>query len=125
MNATVEAIERFRQLCLDLPETHETGSWGHPNFRAGKRTFAAFEWVRKRPALAFRVGAEDVDALLLRGEPFFAPPYGRGQWIGIWADGAVDWALAAELVERSFRRVALKRMLAALDGAAHGGNACA
>jgi predicted DNA-binding protein (MmcQ/YjbR family) len=109
------ALTRFRKICLSLPETAETGSWGHPNFRAGKRTFAAFEWIKARPSLAFNLGSEESTRLLLLGEPFFATPYGRGQWVSLWADGSVDWHVVAQLVERSYRRVALKRMIAALE----------
>ena len=108
-------LERFRGLCLGLPETTETGSFGHPNFRAGKRTFAAFEWIQGRPSLAFRLGADEVDQALLQGEPFFATPYGRGLWASLWADRAIDWKLVEKLIERSYRQVASKRMLAGLD----------
>ena len=110
-----KALARFRKLCLALPETTETGSWGHPNFRAGKRTFAAFEWIKDRPSLAFNVGADEVDQLLLHGDRFFSTPYGRGQWVSVWADIRIDWPLAEHLIERSYRRVALKRMIVALD----------
>jgi predicted DNA-binding protein (MmcQ/YjbR family) len=110
-----KALARFRKLCLALPESTEAGSWGHPNFRAGKRTFTAFEWVERRPSLAFNLGPDEVTQLLLQGEPFFATPYGRGQWASLWADGAVDWGLVETLVQRSYRRVALKRMIAALE----------
>jgi len=41
-----EALRRVRKYCLSLPESSEVGSWGHPNFRAGKRTFAAYEWIK-------------------------------------------------------------------------------
>jgi len=110
-----DALARFRETCLALPETAETGSWGHPNFRAGKRTFAAFEWIKKRPSLAFNVGADEVDQLLLQGDPFFATPYGQSRWVSMWLTDAIDWAIVEELVERSYRRVALKRMIAALE----------
>ena len=110
-----DALARFRKLCVALPETAETGSWGHPNFRAGKRTFAAFEWIKKRPSLAFNLGADEGDQLLLQGDRFFATPYGQGRWVSIWVDGPVDWDIVEKLVERSYRRVALKRMIVALD----------
>jgi predicted DNA-binding protein (MmcQ/YjbR family) len=109
-----DILERFRRLCLELPETSETGSWGHPNFRAGKRTFAALEWVHGRPSFAFRLSTDEVDQHLLN-EAFFATPYGRGRWVSLWADGPTDWVLVAELVERSYRQVALQRMLTALE----------
>ena len=109
------ALHRLRQLCLGLPETSETDSWGHPNFRAGKRTFAAFESIKGRPSIAIRVGVDAADSLLLQRRNLFSTPYGRGQWISIWVDDELDWAFLRELVERSYRQVALKRMLAAMD----------
>jgi len=42
-------------------------------------------------------------------------PYGRGQWVSLWADHALDWKAVADLVDRSYRVVALKRMIAARD----------
>jgi len=47
---------------------------------------------------------------------FFTTPYGRDQWVSLWVDGAIEWKAVAELVERSYRVVALKRMIKALDG---------
>jgi predicted DNA-binding protein (MmcQ/YjbR family) len=117
---TDPALRRLRPLCLSLPETSESGSWGHPNFRAGKRTFAAFEWIGKRPSIAFRLDAVDVD-LLLQRKNFFATPYGRGQWVSLWADGPVSWRLVERLLLRSYRQVALKRMVAALDTSGRNG----
>ena len=109
-------IQRVRKLCLALPESREVGSWGHPNFRAGKRTFVAFERIKGRPSIAFRLNPTDVD-LLLRRKEFFDTPYGQGQWVSVWADGSLQWRLVERLLERSYRAVALKRMIAALDGA--------
>ena len=114
MNKEEQALRRLRKLCLSLPETSEKDSWGHPNFRAGKKTFAAFEWNEGRATIAIHL-ADEAEAFLLQHEGSFAPPYGRGKWIGIWADGKVDWALIQDLVEQAYRTVALKRMIAALD----------
>lgn len=107
-------LPRLRRLCLSLPESSEVASWGHPNFRAGKRTFAAFEWIKGRPSIAFRLNTTDVD-LLLRRKRFFVTPYGRGQWVSVWADGPLGWSLVERLLQRSYRVVALKRMTTALD----------
>ena len=107
-------LHTLRALCLGLPETSETSSWGHPNFKAGTRTFVAFERVQGRASIAFRLEPADVDRLLKR-KIFFTTPYGRGLWVSLWADGAIDWRGVTELVERSYRLVALKRMLRALD----------
>ena len=102
-----------RKECLALPETSEAMSWGHPNFRAGKRTFCAFELIGGRPSIAFKLPADD-PALRPWGDAF-ATPYGRGAWTSIWIDGAVDRQAIAVLAERSYRGVATKRMVRALD----------
>jgi len=110
------ALRRVRVVCLALPETSEAGSWGHPNFRAGKKTFAAFEWITGRPSVAFRLNGVDVD-LLLHRRNFFETPYGRRQWVSVWTDQRVNWRLVERLLLRSYRLVALKRMIASLEKA--------
>lgn len=107
-------MENLRTLCLSLPETSERTSWGHPNFLAGKKTFVTFEHVQGRPSIAFRIDPSDLVRLTL-GKQFFATPYGRGQWISIWADSPFDWSQVRDLVIHSYRLVALKRMIAALE----------
>src|SRR2546426_7143635 len=89
-------FRRLRRLCLALPETQETSSWGHPNFRAGKKTFCAFELLRGRPSIALRL--RPADAKTLAGKRhFFATPYGRGVWISRWVDVPVDSKVMAAL----------------------------
>ena len=105
---------RARRLCLALPESVETASWGHPNFRVGRKTFCTFEIVGGRPSIAFRLAAADVDLALAR-KHFFPTPYGRGMWVSQWVDAAIDWKFIAALLERSYRLVASKRLLALLD----------
>lgn len=115
MSTGEKALDRIRQFCLRLPETSETGSWGHPNFRAGKRTFAVFEWIKGRPSIGVFLGSEEADAFLLQHQEAFVTPYGKGKWVSLWADGKLDWGVVEELVERAYRKVALQRMIAALD----------
>ena len=113
-NAAERTLHRVRALCLALPETRETSSWGHPNFKAGTRTFVAFERVKGRASIAFRLDPAEV-ARLLKRKTFFTTPYGRGLWVSVWADGAIDWKAVSSLVERSYRVVALKRMLREME----------
>ena len=104
--ASEPVLDRLRKLCLSFPNTSEVSSWGHPNFRAGKRTFAAFEHVKGRPSIAVRLNYPDVDLLLHRPQ-FFVTPYGRGRWVGMWVDDApVDWNLVSDLLRRSYQVVA-------------------
>jgi predicted DNA-binding protein (MmcQ/YjbR family) len=108
-----KTLNRLRDLCLSLPETSERGSWGHPNFVAGKKTFVTFEFIDLRPSIAFRTDPLDVREMA-RNRRFFETPYGRGQWVSLWADIELDWRFVNELVKRSYRSVALRRMIAKL-----------
>ena len=110
---------RARRLCLAHPESTETASWGHPNFRVGKKTFCTFEMVSGRPSIAFRLSPADMN-VMLRRKQFFPTPYGRGVWASLWMDAAIDWKLIAALVERSYRLVASKRLLDLVDSGRNG-----
>jgi hypothetical protein len=47
-------------------------------------------------------------------ERFFVPPYvGRNGWIGIRLDDGTDWPELEELITRSWRMTAPKRLAAA------------
>jgi predicted DNA-binding protein (MmcQ/YjbR family) len=105
---------RARRVCLAFPETTETSSWNHPNFRVGRKTFCTFEMVKGRPSIAFRLRPIDAAATLWR-KHFFVTPYGRLLWVSVWVDGTIDWKLIGSLVERSYRTVANKRLLRTLD----------
>ena len=64
--------------------------------------------------MAFRLDDAAIKRLAGRKQ-FFVTPYGRGAWISMWADAPVSWRLVRELVLRSYRLVALQRMIAALE----------
>jgi predicted DNA-binding protein (MmcQ/YjbR family) len=114
MNSPGRLLEQLRALCLALPHANEGSSFGHPVFRAGKKAFAALEIVAGRPSIAFRSDPDDAERQLRRKQ-FFRTPYGRGLWVSMWADTALDWRLVGDLLECAYREVALKRMIAALD----------
>jgi predicted DNA-binding protein (MmcQ/YjbR family) len=111
------AFARVRTLCLDLPETSEVSSWGHPNFKVRRKAFVAFETVKERPSIAFRAAPADVARLLERPQ-FFETPYGRGLWASVWVDRPVAARLLQELTLESYRLVAGKRLSALLDSTA-------
>jgi predicted DNA-binding protein (MmcQ/YjbR family) len=105
---------RVRALCLSLPETTEVSSWGHPNFRAGKRTFLTFEQVDGLDTIAFRLHPFDVDELE-REAGFTRTPYGQGRWVSLRMRPRPEWNTVKSLVLRSYRQVAIRRMLLKLE----------
>ena len=104
---------RTRRQCLSLPGSTEALAWGHPVFKAGGKMFCTFEIMKGRPSIAFRLPAREA-AAALNDVRCFASPYGRGLWVSVWVDGAVDWKQVASFVECSYRTVAPKKLVAAL-----------
>jgi hypothetical protein len=47
------AYERVRKICMTYPEAAEKNSWGHPNFRAGKKTFVTGDASGRREYATF------------------------------------------------------------------------
>jgi predicted DNA-binding protein (MmcQ/YjbR family) len=108
-------LSRLREICLGLPEVRETTKWGHPTFEAGKKMFAVLDRYGGRTCVAFRALPERLPALLDQ-ERFFAAPYAaRHGWACLYADSPLDWREVEGLLRDSYRQVALKRMLVALD----------
>ncbi|SRR5579871_1240112 len=103
---------RLRRLCLALPDTTEVPAWNHPTFRIGKKTFCAFEMIRGRPSVAFRLPKADA-AQFTRRKHFFPTPYGRDVWASRWVDVPVDFRLMATLIRRSYAHTAPRQLSAA------------
>ena len=110
-------LAKLREVCLALPEAVEVEAWGRPTFRAGKKIFAVYTSDDGHAhAVVFKPEPEERPALL--GDARFSvPPYfGASGWLALdLATTPVDWGEVGELVECSYRQVALKRMLTALD----------
>lgn len=96
---------RLRAACLALPGTTETRSWGHPNFHAGRHVYAAFETVRGKPSIAFRLAPEDVTRSLST-PGCFATPRGRGEWVSLDVSGRFSWTRVRQLLVRAHRLAA-------------------
>ena len=88
------------QLCMSLPGTTETSSWGHPNFRVAKRAYATLELHDKRPSVAVRLGDEQVRQLCAEGAGF-STPYGRGVWVSLYVDRRPRWRLIEGLIRQA------------------------
>lgn len=110
-------VDRVRQICVEYPEFAEAPAWGRPTFRAGKKLFAVMGSSMDRPhTLVFKPDPDERPALL-EDVRFFVPPYfGPSGWLSIDLDlETTDWVFVAELIDESYRQVALKRQIAALD----------
>jgi NAD(P)-dependent dehydrogenase (short-subunit alcohol dehydrogenase family) len=101
------------------PSVIETTTFGHPTFQAGKkRTFVVLDDHEQPEMLCLVFKADRAEqAALVDGVRFFASKFGaKHGWTAMRVDARTDWRRAKALVVASYRRVALKRMVVALDG---------
>ncbi|GAB2936156.1 MmcQ/YjbR family DNA-binding protein [Rhodococcus aerolatus] len=102
-----------RRLALALPEAVEKVAWGRPTFRAGAsgKMFAVYE---RGPVLVVKPEPAEREALL--ADPRFTSPayWGASGWVGLTL-AAPDLDEVAELLDASYRQVALKRLVRVLD----------
>lgn len=111
-------LAELREVCLALPESAEVEAWGRPTFRAGKKIFAVFEGNDDHPyAVIFKPDPEERRALV-EDSRFYIPAYfGPGGWLALdFTVAPADWDEVSELMDTSYRQVAIKRMLKELDG---------
>lgn len=113
-----DPLERLRAICLALPEATEGGGVGNPSFRVRDKIFGMRHDLHKGRWSFWCKARPGIQEMLVAAEPdrYFVPPYvGHHGWVGIWLDGEVDWDLVADLVQKSYRMTAPKRLVARLD----------
>jgi predicted DNA-binding protein (MmcQ/YjbR family) len=115
---TPATLSRLRGICLALPEAVEKETWEQPTFRVRDKIFAMVHAADGRMGVWCKAPA-GAQAILVMAAPerFFRPPYvGPKGWIGIWLDGSIDWQEVADLIGRSYRMTAPKRLLRRASG---------
>ena len=108
MSGEDKSLKRLREICLRIPGVTETSSWGHANWRVGKKLFAAFEETRSGNVVSFFAGLERQDELLENAR-FFLPRYtDHHGWLCLKVDRKTDWAEVRSLVLQSHSLVTSK-----------------
>jgi len=112
-------LERIRAICLALPDTKETLTWGKPHFRVLDKIFCGYGEENGAPSVGFKLPKEVAFAIVSDPRYFRAPYVGQHGWVGRWANTikAKDWAELKEMIEGSYRQIAPKKSLAKLEGA--------
>ena len=113
-------LEKLRKICLELPGTKETLTWGHPNFRVGDKIFASYgDNEDGSGAKSYSFKAEKtLQAALCSSDPKrFAPSHYVGQhgWTTVKIAKKTDWAEVEMFVLGSYRLIAPKKLVKALD----------
>lgn len=103
-------LQKLRGICLALPRVTEVAAWGHPNFKVGGKTFAAFEKYKGEWAIAFKAEPEHQRFLVDSDPRFYVSPYvGKQGWVSLRVEGRIPWKRLESFLRESHRLVAPQR----------------
>ena len=100
---------KLREICLALPKSHETVTFGNPTFQVGTKTFAVLEMYKGELSISVKVG-KPMQTVFLQDPRFYRTPYvGQHGWVSLRVNGKLDWNEVAELVRGSHELVGAKK----------------
>jgi hypothetical protein len=115
------AYTRFKAICLALPDTKVTMTWGSPHMRVGEKIFTGWGLEDGGRSWSFSVKLDkDKQAALVQSDPRFAIASYTGKYGGTTmtvAKGDEDWGEIAALVEEGYRNIAPKKLIAMIGAA--------
>jgi len=98
------ALEKVRGICLALPQVVETVSYGHPTWKARKKTFAVFEKYRGDWSIALLAEPDHQRALIATDGRFYRTPYvGQKGWVSFKLEGRIPWGRLRDLLGEAYR----------------------
>ncbi|HKV86675.1 MAG TPA: MmcQ/YjbR family DNA-binding protein [Candidatus Dormibacteraeota bacterium] len=105
-------FERFRRLCLAMPEAEERETWGEATFRVGNRIFAMGS--SSGAHVSVKASLDDQAGLVAMDPTTFAVSAytGRFGWVRVRLAG-LGLELGERLVAGAWERTAPKRLVAA------------
>jgi predicted DNA-binding protein (MmcQ/YjbR family) len=99
-------LAKVRAICLALPDTRETITWGEPHFRVGDKIFAGYGAHKGKVTIGFKLTKPHADAVI--HDPRFtrAPYVGRHGWVSLDAASAIDWKSLRAMIQESYSLIA-------------------
>jgi phosphoribosylglycinamide formyltransferase-1 len=120
-------LAKVRDLALALPEAEDRESHGSPGWHTGGKSGKFFAYFADRHhgvdeigLLVKTDGLDELNALIERDpETYYRPAYyGASGWVGVILNRPdVDWDHVRDWLERSWRSVAPKRLIALMKAA--------
>ena len=97
-------LKKLRTVCLALPGSVETLTYGHPTFKANGKAYAVLDNYKGVRCVWFRC-AKSNRAILLKDARFFPSPYDKAQQALCRAAQDIDWRQLRDLIRASFESV--------------------
>ena len=106
------ALKKMRAICLALPDTKETPTWGQPHFRVGEKIFSGLGEEKGILTVGVKLEMDHADAMVRRPGFSRAPYVGHKGWVSIDVGKVKDWGEVEALVHESYRLIAPKKAFA-------------
>jgi len=104
-------LKRLRSICLSLPDTTETLTWGKPHFRVADKIFCGFGEENGKECIGFKL--EKRHAAIMVRDPQYSPAsyVGKHGWVSMDATMDIDWVELESFILESYRLIAPKKSL--------------
>ena len=114
-------LTKLREICLTLPKTTETLTFGHPTFQVSTKTFAVLETYKGELSIALKVGKK-MQPIFLEDSRFYRTPYvGQHGWVSLRANTKLNWKEIGDLVRGSYELVSMKKKRRSHEPVSHDG----
>jgi predicted DNA-binding protein (MmcQ/YjbR family) len=115
-----DVLKRLQTICLALPDTKETLTWGKPHFRVGEKIFCGCSEDQGGPRIGLKMEANESE-LMMKLPGIEKAPYSRkgDGWVAIDPGLFEDWEEIERSIVGSYRLIAPRRTVAALDSREH------
>lgn len=111
-------LDKMRAICLALPESRETITWGKPHYRVGEKIFAGYGEEHGKEVIGFKLEREHAAVVVLDPRFWPAPYVGRHGWVSMDAAQVKDWEAVRRFIHESYRLIAPRRLAAKLAAGA-------
>jgi predicted DNA-binding protein (MmcQ/YjbR family) len=107
-------LAKVREICLGLPDTKLTMTWGSPHFRVKEKIFCGYG--SKDGVVEMGVKLEKPHAAKVLKDPRFrvAPYVGKHGWVHMDLSKVKDWGEVRRYIEESYELIAPTKSLAKL-----------
>lgn len=107
-------FEKVRSLCLALPDTVLTMTWGSPHFRVADKIFCGFGSDDGKPVLGVKLERSHAQRVVKEARFWPAPYVGKHGWVSMDVAQRKSWDEVAALIRESYQLIAPKASLAKL-----------
>lgn len=104
-------FEKVRALCLALPDTKLTMTWGSPHFRVGEKIFCGFGAEDGKQVMGVKLGMSHARSIVKDARFWPAPYVGKHGWVSMNVTLRKSWDEVAALIRESYELIAPKASL--------------